>query len=172
MHNEHIFGPISQLGYVTDDIEATARMWTATSGIGPWTRMRGVTMTAIMEGKPTDISIDVALAYKGDVQIELIKPLCDSPSPYQENKRAGLWGLHHVQFQTKNMAESIELAKSAGLEVSCKIDQGGGIYNYLRGPGVWFEIMEAGEGLVGLFEMIKSASDGWDGQELIRDFGL
>lgn len=55
--------------------------------------------------------------------------------------QAGLWGFHHVQFTTKNMDASVEIAKSAGLELVCTISQGGGIYNYLRGPGVWFEMI-------------------------------
>jgi len=91
-----LFGPISQLGYLTDDIPATARMWTGTSGIGPWTLMQNVVMKATMDGSASDIEIDVALAYKDDVQIELIKPLNDAPSPYREYVEAGIWGLHHV----------------------------------------------------------------------------
>lgn len=167
----HLFGPITQLGYLTDDIEATARLWTDTSGIGPWTRMRSVTLEATMDGQPSEIMIDVALAYKGDMQIELIKPLNEAPSPYLDNMRAGLWGLHHVQFTTEDMDAALAQARQAGLDVACTIDQGGGIYTYLRGHGVWFELMQAGEGLLGFFEMIKGARDGWDGEELIRDMG-
>jgi len=169
---EDLFGPITQLGYVIDNIEATARAWTDTSGIGPWTRMSGVKMSALMDGSPTEITIDVALAYKGDLQIELIKPLCDTHSPYYENKRAGLWGLHHLQFSTDDMDASLKLAKAAGLELVCTIDQGGGVYNYLRGPSIWFEIMQSSEALNSLFAMIKNASQDWDGKELIREFGL
>lgn len=170
--SQSLFGPISQLGYVTDDIETSAQFWTDTSGIGPWTRMRGVTLSATMDGEPSEIMIDVALAYKGDVQIELIKPLNNAPSPYTANKKAGLWGLHHVQFTTHDMDGALARAKAAGLSVACTIEQGGGIYHYLRGPGTWFELMQPTEGLLGLFKMIKDASIDWDGQELIRDFGI
>jgi hypothetical protein len=38
MKSENLFGPITQIGYLTDDIETTAAFWTQTSGIGPWTR--------------------------------------------------------------------------------------------------------------------------------------
>jgi len=172
MLNKDVFGPITQIGYLTDNIEAAAQAWTATSGIGPWTRMSGIKMAATMDGSPTEIIIDVALAYKGDVQIELIKPLSHTPSPYSDYQAAGLWGLHHLQFSTDDMAASLKHAEAAGLELACTIDQGGGIYNYLRGPGVWFELMEASEPLKGLFAMIKSAREDWDGTELIRDFGV
>lgn len=167
-----LFGPITQIGYVTDDIQATAKAWTDTTGIGPWTRMSDVKLAAVMNGENVEINIDVALTYKDGVQMELIKPLCDTPSPYSANKKAGLWGLHHMQFRTDDMEASLKLAQDSGLELVCTIEQGGGIYNYLRGPGVWFELMQAGPGLDMLFDMIKSASDGWDRKELIREFGL
>lgn len=172
MQPENLFGPITQIGYLTDDIETTAAFWTQTSGIGPWTRMSGVSMATTMDGEPSTINIDVAITYKDDVQIELINPLCDSPSPYLANKRAGLWGLHHTQFTTKDMNASMELAKSAGLELACTINQGGGVYTYLRGRGVWFEMIQASEELEMFFGMIKSACDNWDGRELIRDIAL
>ncbi len=163
----NLFGPITQLGYLTDDIEATARAWTDMLGIGPWTLMQSVTMHATMNGEDSDIEIDVALAYKDDVQIELIKPLNDAPSPYQEFVKAGIWGLHHVQFETDDMEASIEDARNAGLEPVCKINQGGGVFTYLKGPGVWFELIQTGPELLGFYEMIKSRSKGWDHKNLL-----
>jgi len=167
-----IFGPVTQLGHLTDDIEATARAWTKATGIGPWTRMSDVNMAANVNGEDVEIKIDVALCYQGDVQIELIKPLCDTPSPYSEYKKAGFWGLHHVQYVTDDMEASLAKAEAAGLELACRIEQGGGIYCYLRGHGIWFELMQPSEGLMGLFQFIKSSCETWDGKELIREFGI
>ena len=172
MQETQLFGPISQLGYLTDDIEATARAWTDTTGVGPWTLMSGVSLPAVMEGEKVEFKIDLALSYQGDVQIELIKPLCDTPSPYRANVEAGLWGLHHVQFMTENMAAAIKKAQDAGLEAACIIESvGGGNYTYLRGPGVWFEVMEATEGLLGLLQMIKATTTDWNGDNMFREFG-
>jgi len=170
--NSAIFGPVTQLGHLTDDIEATAKAWSQAAGIGPWTRMSGVSMQANVMGASAEIKIDVAFCYQGDVQIELIKPLCDTPSPYSEYKNAGIWGLHHLQYMTDDMEASLAKAKEAGLDLACRIEQGGGIYCYLRGHGIWFELMQPSEGLTGLFQMIKSSCETWDGEELIREFGL
>lgn len=164
----NFFGPITQIGYLTNDIETTARAWTQTSGIGPWTIMRGVTLEAIMDGAPSAIDIDVALAYKGDQQIELIKPRSTAPSPYLENQSAGLWGLHHLQFETSDMDAAIALARTHELDAACTIDQGGGRYTYLRGPGIWFELIEASEGLRAFFQSIKDASIDWDGHDPVN----
>lgn len=66
-------GPITQFGFVTDDLEKTATVWTKL-GVAPFTKMSGVKMPATMDGETVEIVIDVALAYQGDVQIELSSP--------------------------------------------------------------------------------------------------
>ena len=172
MNQKRLFGPISQLGYLTDKLEATARAWTDTTGVGPWTLMNGVALPAVMDGEEVEFKIDLALSYQGEIQIELIKPLCDTPSPYRANVEAGLWGLHHVQFMTSDMKTAIKKAEDTGLEAACVIDSvGGGSYTYLRGLGVWFEVIEASEGLLGLFQMIKATTTDWNGDDLFREFG-
>lgn len=173
MQTHHpLFGKISQIGYVVDDLEAAARAWSETSAIGPWTRMSGVVMQAVMDGKPSQIEIDVALTYKGDVQMELIKPLTLAPSPYTANQKANLWGLHHVQFTTDDMDAALSRAKAAGLELACEINQGGGVYNYLRGPGIWFELIQPEAPLLAFFDHIKASSQNWDGEALFTDLNL
>lgn len=173
MEAQNLFGPISQLGYVTHDLEATAKAWSDTIGVGPWTRMPDVTLGATMDGEHVEFKIHVGLVYHNDMQVELIQPLCDTPSPYTEYMKAGIQGLHHVQFITDDMDAAIAKAVANGLEPACIIDAtGGGKYTYLRGPGVWFEVMEANAGLRGLFAFIKSKCENWDGETLIEDFGL
>jgi len=70
------------------------------------------------------------------------------------------------------MDEAIKLGLASGLEVVCEIEQGGGRYVYLHGPGGWFELIEAGEGLKGFFGMMKTACENWDGKELLRPLSL
>jgi len=113
-------GPITQLGYLPDDLDAAATVWTKI-GEGPFTKMAGVTMPATMNGQAVEIKIDLALAYQGDIQIELIKPLCDSPSPYLKNKRAGIWGAHNTQFTVPDLDAAIAQCEAAGMEMACEI---------------------------------------------------
>ena len=101
MQLENLFGPITQIGYLTDDIETTAGFWTQTSGIGPWTRMSGVSMATTMDGQPSDINIDVAITYKGDVQIELIKPFATHPLPIRHISRLDYGGSTMCNSQPK-----------------------------------------------------------------------
>ncbi len=159
------FGPITQLGYLTDDLDESVKPW-VTAGIGPWTRMSGVTMAATMDGQAVDIKIDLALSYQGDIQMELIQPICDSPSPYLANKKAGIWGAHHTQFTVDNLDEAISICESARMEMACEITSGGGRYIYMRGAAGWVELVEPNPGLQIMFDMIKKSCEDWDGKAL------
>ncbi|MEP3890594.1 MAG: VOC family protein [Hellea sp.] len=158
-----MFGPITQLGYLTDDLDAAAAAWVRL-GVGPFTKMAGVSMPAVMDGEAVDIKIDLALAYQGDVQIELIQPLCDSPSPYRENKLAGLWGSHHTQFTVDDLDAAIKLCEAAGMEMACEITSAGARYIYMRGAAGWIELAMPNPGLEMFFGMIKKSSEDWDGK--------
>jgi hypothetical protein len=119
------FDPITQLGFLTNDLDKTAAAWTKL-GVGPFTKMTGVNMPSVMDGEPVEIKIDLALAYQGDVQIEIIQPLCDSPSPYLENKRAGIWGAHHTQFTVDDLDVAIaRLPRAAGVIYICAARRAG-----------------------------------------------
>jgi len=159
-------GPITQLGYLTDDLDAAATLWAEVMGVGPFTKMSDVTMPAMMDGKTVEIKIDLALAYQGDVQIELIQPLCDSPSPYLENKRAGLWGAHHTQFTVDDLDVAIAQCEAAGMEMACEITSGGGRYIYMRGDAGWIELTAPNPGLAMFFDMIKKSCAEWDGESV------
>ena len=164
------FGPITQLGYLTDDINAAVKAWVA-AGVGPWTRMTGVTMPATMDGKSVEIKIDLALSYHGDIQMELIQPICDSPSPYLANAKAGIWGAHHTQFTVNNLDEAIAACQSVGMELACEITSGGGRYIYMRGEAGWIELVEPNAGLQIMFDMIKMSCVDWDGQSPWNQLG-
>ena len=165
------FGPITQLGYVTEDLEKSVELWTKVIGVGPFTKMAGVSMPATMDGETVNIKIDLALAYQGDVQIELIQQLCDSASPYQANKQAGIWGSHHTQFTVDNLDAAIANGEAAGMEMSCEITSGGARYIYMRGDAGWIELTTPNPGLAMLYDMIKKSCIEWDGETKWNSLG-
>jgi len=164
------FGPITQLGYLTDNIDNTAKMWTDI-GIGPWTRMNSVTMPATVDGQAAEIKIDLALSYMGDIQMELIKPLCDSPSPYKRNKKIGLWGLHHTQFTVDDIDVAISKCEVSGMMLGCEINSGGSRYIYMRGDAGWIELTTLNPGLQMMFDMIRTSVAEWDGVSVFHQLG-
>ena len=164
------FGSITQLGYLTDDLDKTAAAWTKL-GVGPFTKMAGVKMPATMNGETIEIKIDLGLAYKDNVQIELIQPLCESPSPYLENKRAGLWGAHHTQFTVEDLDAAITQCEVVGMKMACEITSGGGRYIYMRGAAGWIELTAPNPGLQMFFDMIKKSCTEWDGKTVWNVMG-
>jgi len=165
------FGPITQLGYLTDNLDKTAKLWAEVMGVGPFTKMSGVTMPATMDGETVEIKIDLALAYQGDVQIELIQPLCDSSSPYQSNKRAGILGSHHTQFTVEDLDAAITKCEAVGMEMACEITSGGGRYIYMRSDAGWIELTAPNPGLAMFFGMIKKSCAEWDGKAVWNKLG-
>jgi len=164
-------GPITQLGYLTDDLEAAATLWAKVMGVGPFTKMAGVIIPATMDDETVEIKIDLALAYQGDVQIELIQPLCDNPSPYQANKRAGIWGAHHTQFTVEELDAAIAKCEASSMEMACEIISGGGRYIYMRGDAGWIELTTPNPGLAMFFDMIKKSCAEWDGKSVWNSLG-
>lgn len=164
------FGSITQLGYLTDNLDTAVAKWAAL-GVGPWMRMNGVKMQAVVSGQDVVIQINLALSYQGDVQMELIQPLCDSPSPYLENKRAGLWGAHHTQFTVDDLDAAIASCEAAGMELSCEITSGGARYIYMRGDAGWIELTTPNPGLQMMYDMIKNNVQDWDGKTVFKALG-
>jgi len=165
------FGPITQLGYLTDDLDKSVAIWAETLGVGPFTKMAGVSMPATMDGATVDIKIDLALAYQGDVQIELIQPLCDSPSPYLANKQAGIWGAHHTQFTVDDLDAAIAKCEASGMEMACEITSAGSRYIYMRSDAGWIELTTPNPGLAMFFDMIKKSCVEWDGETVWNEMG-
>ncbi len=159
-------GSITQLGYVTNDLEASVKSWVNVMGVGPFTKMTGVVMPAIMEGEAVEIKIDLALSYKDGVQIELIQPLCESSSPYKMNKEAKIWGSHHTQFTVKDLDEAIKTCQSEGMELACEITSAGSRYIYMRSNTGWIELTTPPLALAPFFDSIKESCEQWDGHTL------
>src|SRR5688572_1869099 len=91
-------GPITQVAWVTDDLDATESVLGALVGAGGWTRMPDIRFgpdTCTYRGRPADFVADISLAYSGDLQLELIRPVFGE-SIYTEHLERHGAGLHHV----------------------------------------------------------------------------
>jgi hypothetical protein len=125
------FGPIRQLGHVVEDIQASITEWTQ-QGIGPWLWLRNVKLPCTFEGESSLPVIDVALSYRGDMQIELIQQINDAPSPYLQTVKSCSYGLHHQAFLCDDIHKDVQRAEGMGLDVICDIRMLGSRYVYLQ----------------------------------------
>lgn len=161
------FGDIRQLGYVVEDLESSVNAWTARLGVGPWTIIRNIPLRCVYRGAASEPLIDIALGYRGAVQIELIQQKNDAPSPYRPYIERGEYGLHHTAFISAQIDEDVRRAQSVGLELVCDIAMPSGRYVYFEpavpGERGFIELLEATPAMLGMFEQGISATASWDG---------
>jgi methylmalonyl-CoA/ethylmalonyl-CoA epimerase len=102
MGKQAFFNKVMQIGIVVRDVHASAQKWSDLYGIRPWSLYNlgpGRIDNLQVKGKPVDFAMKVALAWIGEVEIELIQPL-DRKSIYYEFLKKHGEGLHHLGLGT------------------------------------------------------------------------
>ena len=144
-------------------------------GVGPFFLMEGIHLEGMKyRGEPTDAVFDLALAYWGDIQIELIRPRDEHPSIYRGEYADVGGGLHHVCILVDDIEEAYRVCGEQGAEIVIEGSLGESRVIYAdpgSGPGGLVEILQQGQGGPDLFGMIKAAGEGWDGKEPLRRLG-
>ena len=166
MHS-HNRGPIRQIAYVVEDLDASIQDWIVLHGIGPWTLYRNTTMRGQCRGAETTVKMHVGLSYQNDVQIELIQPLSNTRSPYQDVSGKPLSGLHHIAWHAQDLDGEVARAQAAGLVPVFAASNGAVRVCYLespREPGPLYELIEAVPLVLDGFAAGAQASRTWDGR--------
>jgi methylmalonyl-CoA/ethylmalonyl-CoA epimerase len=120
--------------------------------------------------------MDIALGYRGDMQIELIEQRNDAPSPYRPYIERGQYGLHHTAFLSERIDADVARAESAGMRVACDIRMPAGRYVYLQSPALgselYVELLEATPALRQMCARGSAAAAAWDGsgEPVVVDF--
>lgn len=168
-------GEIMQLAYLPSDFDAALAYWTQTMGVGPFYMLPNVQLGEMKyRGAPTDAVFSIAIAYWGDVQIELVRAENDAPSLYT-GEYAVTDRLHHVCIVTQSIEVARRICAEAGAEIIVEGavgEDGAVIYvDFGGGPGHIVEILQPMTGSAELFAMIKAAGENWDGSEPLRMIG-
>jgi hypothetical protein len=170
-------GPIAQLGYVVEDVPAAMDYWIQALDVGPFFYLPSPPLNELRyRGEPTDARIAVAITYSGDLQVELIQPLDDHPSPYRDFRAEYGSGLHHVAHFTDDYEAALAAYRSRGRN---PYFQGYGLtpdqrFSYFESPshgGTVNELVET-SGFGGFFEFMRAQSVGWDGSDPVRTIDL
>src|SRR4051794_21662827 len=93
-------GPVWQIAFVVRDIDAAMRRWAREAGVGPWLKVYDHDLMAnlVVHGVPTEAEVSIALAYSGELMVELIQQHNDVPTAYSQAAEAGDERLHHLGF--------------------------------------------------------------------------
>ena len=116
----------------------------------------------------------LALAYWGDIQIELIRPENDAPSIYT-GEYAVRDRLHHTCLLVDDIADAYAACARHGAKVLVegKVGERGHVIytDPGGGPGSVVEMLQPQPGTAELFYMIKQTSRTWDGTDPLRKLG-
>ncbi|MDO3110408.1 VOC family protein [Mycobacteroides abscessus] len=139
------FGRVTQIAWVTDDLDATEAMLSAVFGGKKWTRIPDVHFgpeTCTYRGAPADFTATIALSYLDDMQLELILPVSGT-SIYTEFLERNSAGLHHVCVEPPDLDVALDHATSQGMEVvQDGVMPGGMRFAYLSAPAAALPYME------------------------------
>lgn len=155
---------MTQVAWVTDDLEATEASLGAQFGVGAWTRMGEVHFgpdTCTYRGAPADFVAAVSLAYSGDLQLELIQPV-RGESIYSEHLRELGPGLHHTCFEVDDIDAAVDASIADGWQCVQRGSMSGLMeFAYLTKDGSGascIELCRIGDDLKAMFAAMKGAS--------------
>jgi len=105
-----------QVAYVVPDLAAAERFFGATLGVPYFERLAGVALGAGCRhrGAAADATLDLAIGYAGETQIELVYP-ARGASIHREFLEAGRTGLHHLGFLVPDFAATTAELRAQGL---------------------------------------------------------
>lgn len=166
-------GPVRQIGYVVADLDAAMADWLKI-GVGPWFVMRGLPQRVTYRGEPCAVTLALALANSGDLQIELIQQADDTPSIFTEFLAAGP-GFHQLAYWTDDFDATMASIAAAGWPVVWSGGEGTGVrFAYVEpggSPAAIIEIMELTDASAGMAAIVRQAAWEWDGSDSIRELG-
>jgi catechol 2,3-dioxygenase-like lactoylglutathione lyase family enzyme len=126
--------PCCQVGFVYPDLEDAIALYTPIFG-----EFRivdyGETKGARFRGRPSPYHLRLAVAYSGDLEIELIEWV-SGETPHKEFIQAGRSGMHHLSFHVPDLDGMVERAKGLGYDPIWYHRMSDEIaYTYLERPG-------------------------------------
>lgn len=164
---------IFQNAWVVPDIESACMKWVNELGIGPFfltDYTPGTFEKITYRGEPSDLSMKVAVAQAGNVQIELIEPTTDRCA-YRDSVPEGQLGFHHMCVWTLDFEADLKYMESLGYAAANtgKVRHIDFAYFDTRPlMGCMLEVVTKNEGTVARFAEIAEAAQNWDGKDPIR----
>jgi Glyoxalase/Bleomycin resistance protein/Dioxygenase superfamily len=165
-----------QMCWVVPDLDAAIAHWLRSTGAGPFFLFENVHFDrSNYRGTPMDIAPHrAAIGQHGDMQIELIAPVGDSPGIWRDVVPSGKAGFHHVGlYCTAYEAERAEYL-GTGAEIAFEGLMMGAKTCYIdttKTLGFMTELITANPVAEMVFGKFRMAAEGWDGKDPIRRIG-
>lgn len=166
-------GAVIQMGYVVDSLDDTINDWVSRLGIGPWFILPNFSgLKPLYLGKECLAKNDLAFAYSNGMQYELIMPLDEHASVWNQTRPKAGSAFHHFGVATTNVPGRGAALTSKGCRLVYTDElRGGGQVAYLNAgdflPGM-IELLPFDDGFRTMFDLVREASLNWNGDDPIR----
>lgn len=164
---------IFQNAWVVEDIETACMKWVNEMGIGPFflaDYTPGTFERITYRGETSDLSMKVAIAQAGPVQIELIEPRTEQCA-YRDSVPKGSMGFHHMCVWTLDFEADHQYMESLGYAAANTGKVGEIDFAYFDTRplmGCMLEVVSKNDSVVARFAQIAEAAKNWDGKDPIR----
>ena len=108
---------VSQIGIVVPDIGKAVRYYSKFLNIRPWFRSKTISNDVAFRGESFSLELDIALAFSGGLEIELIQMLTDRLCIYSDIMKKQGGGLHHIGTMVRGFDKKLGQMKAAGIGV-------------------------------------------------------
>ena len=134
---------IDQIGIVVKDIQKTVEYYSSTLGIGPFRVTEMSIPNLKVRSKISPLTIKVAFAQLGPIQLELIQSI-EGKNIYTEFLKSRGEGLHHLAMRVDDVDKEVTELKDQGVRVLQGAETARGSFAYLDTEeigGVIFELL-------------------------------
>jgi hypothetical protein len=173
-----IMGPARQVAYMVDDIDAAMSQWHEQYGVGPFLVTRNVSpiSNGYYRGRKAPSSrVNIAFAYVGEVQLELIELIGDTPGLYKEALDKQNYGVHHYAVLVEDFPSAYNWALDNGYDavIDAGVD-GLARMSYMENPdsGLILEVIEWNSLTRPYFTVIENMVKSADASQLAHEFRL
>ena len=162
-----MIGEPVQIAYGVDDVRSAAAQW-VTRGVGPFFVLDHIELSNVrLDGAPAAFDHSSAYGQWGSLMVELI---C------QHDRRTERFvhpqSIHHIAHMVDNFADAHAELIESGCAESLYAETATGMPFAMHDARLEFghhiEIYEGNERLQGFYDMVRTASETWDGTDPIR----
>jgi hypothetical protein len=164
-----------QVCWVVPDLTAAVDGWVQSAGVGPFFWFDGVPFAdGRHRGRSADFpACTAAIAYAGELQIELVCQENDDPGVFRDLFARGQYGLHHMALLCRDYEAERDAYIEAGAELAFEGVVGTSRTSWVdTSPALGFmvELLEPSASRARGFATMRDAARNWDGSTAIVTF--
>ena len=162
-----------QIAYAVPDVDAAAQRCATQFGAGPFFVRRHIAVTDVVyRGVPGVFDHSSAYGQWGAVMVELVQDHGTAPSIMRERYAPHESGLHHLAFIVPDLDAATAQLATLGFELAMSARATSTRFHFVDAVatfGHMIELYERADRLLVFYEFVRQASDGWAGDDPVRE---